>query len=196
MEVKLSDLLHIYENEIKINVKNKRLIFLFEKNKIANICYIKYLLENNLYDGGNYHLFITYIPKARIIMSQDISDKIINHYVTRFVLMPKLSKYLNFRSCATREKMGLDYAIKLLKKELNYYKKYNNIYILKVDIKKYFYNISHQKLLDMIENDLDSYEYKLIKIILDSTDKEYINNIIDKLAIDKGLDLPRYNLSY
>ena len=34
-------------------------------------------------------------------MSQSVYDKIINHYVARFILMPKLEKYLNDRNCAT-----------------------------------------------------------------------------------------------
>lgn len=48
-------------------------------------------------------------PKYRIIMSQGIYDKIINHYVTRYILEYKLSKYLDNRNFATRKNMGSSY---------------------------------------------------------------------------------------
>ena len=41
--------------------------------------------------------------KRQIVMSLNIKDKIINHYVSRFILIPKLDKYLDIRNCATRK---------------------------------------------------------------------------------------------
>ena len=48
-------------------------------------------------------------------MSQNIYDKIINHYVAKYILIPKLSKYLRKENCATRKNIGTSYAIKLFK---------------------------------------------------------------------------------
>lgn len=128
MKVLIKDLKIIYEEEIRKNVKNKKKIFKFEKQKIEYLIDIKRVLENNLYDGGKYNIFLVFKPKIRVVMSQSIYDKIINHYVARFILMPKLTKYLNYRNCAIRKNMGIDYAIKLLKKDIEYFKKYENIY--------------------------------------------------------------------
>ena len=108
--------------------------------------------------------------------------------MTRYVLEPKLTKYLDNRNIATRVGLGCDYGIKLIKKYINKMKKYNNFYILKLDIKKYFYNINHDKLKEMIKNDLNNIEYKIICNIIDSTNEDYINKIINKL----GKDLPLY----
>ena len=66
----------------------------------------------------SYNIFLVFEPKIRVIMAQGIYDKIINHYITRYILMPKLEKYLENRNCATRKGMGTSYAIKLLKKVL------------------------------------------------------------------------------
>ena len=118
MKVYLSDLKEVYEKEIRKNVKNKQKIFKFEEYKLEYLLDIKRILENNLYDGGRYNIFLVYKPKIRVVMSQSIYDKVINHYVTRFILIPKLSKYLNDRNCATRKNMGMDYAVKLLKNDL------------------------------------------------------------------------------
>ncbi len=37
-----------------------------------------------------------------VVMSLDLNDKIINHFITKFVLEPKLEKYLDIRNIATR----------------------------------------------------------------------------------------------
>ena len=193
MLVNLKDLELVYDEEIKKNVKNKQKIFNFEKNKFQYLVDIKRVLENNLYDGGKYNIFIIYKPKVRIVMSQSIYDKIINHYVTRFILMPKLKKYLNHNNCATRKGMGTSYAIRLLKKYIEYYKKhYKKLYFLKMDIQKYFYSIDHEVVLKLIKNDLNDEEYNLIKIILDSTNRPYVNKIIKNYSKTIKKDLPLY----
>ena len=110
-----------------------------------------------------------------------IEDKIINHYVNKYILEPKLSKYLDIRNIATRKGMGTEYGIKLIKKYLEENKKYEVFYILKIDIKKYFYNIDHEVLLKMLKKELDSDEYKIIESIIKSTNKDYINKEIAKL---------------
>lgn len=103
MKVDIRNLRLVYEGEIRKNVKNKKRIFDFELNKIEYLIDIKRLIESGLYNGGKYNIFLIYEPKVRVIMSQSIYDKIINHYITRFVLIPKLSKYLNDRNCATKK---------------------------------------------------------------------------------------------
>lgn len=193
MKVLIKDLKIIYEEEIRKNVKNKKKIFEFEKQKIEYLIDIKRVLENNLYDGGKYNIFLVFKPKIRVVMSQSIYDKIINHYVARFILMPKLTKYLNYRNYATRKNMGIDYAIKLLKKDIEYFKKYENIYFLKLDISKFFYKIDHCKLLELIKNDLTYDEFNLVKKIICSTNKEYINLVIKRFEKKLKMELPLYN---
>lgn len=193
MQVKYSDLLNVYENEVRKNIKNKKKILVFERNKIEYLIDIKKVLENNLYDGGKYNVFLVFKPKIRVVMSQSIYDKVINHYVARFILIPKLSKYLNNRNCATRKEMGTSYAIELLKSDIEYFKRYNNFYFLKLDISKFFYNIDHNVLINLIENNLIIEELELIKVILNSTNQSYINNIIRKYENNLSITLPKYN---
>ena len=76
------------------------------------------------------------------------------------ILEPKLTKYLDNRNIATRKGMGTDYGIRLMKKYLEINKKYDTFYVLKIDIRKYFYSIDHEVLHNMLKNDLDSDEYK------------------------------------
>ena len=67
MKVKYSDLLHVYENEVRKNIKNKKKILFFERNKIEYPIDIKRVLENNLYDGGKYNKFLVFKPKIRVV---------------------------------------------------------------------------------------------------------------------------------
>ena len=84
MNVCLKDIRSVYEEEIKKNVKNKRKIFEFEKNKLEYLIDIKRVLENGEYNGGKYNIFLVYKPKVRVVMSTSVYDKIINHYVARY----------------------------------------------------------------------------------------------------------------
>lgn len=188
MNLTLEQINEIYK-EVRKNTKNKRKIYYFEINKMQNFKEIKEMLND--YDGGIYNIFVITKPKIRIVMSQNIKDKIINHAFTRYVLKNKLEKYLDYRNIATRENKGTDYGIKLLKKYLEKNKKYDKFYILKIDISKYFYNIDHQILKEMLKNKLKEQEYELLEKILNSTNKEYINEKITKLN-EKYKDLPIY----
>ena len=125
MEVKFKDLLFIYEKQISCNVKNKKKLLNFERNKFQNLINIYYDIKNNNYSVEHYNIFLIREPKKRIVMSLNIHDKIINHYVTTFILIPKLEKYLDHRNIATRKNKDSDYGIKLVKKYLELLKKYN-----------------------------------------------------------------------
>ena len=193
MIVKISDLLDIYNNEILKGVKNRKKILAFEKCKIEYLVYIKNILENGLYQGGIYNIFLVKEPKIRVVMSESIINKIINHYVAKYIIIPKLSKYLCKEITATRKGMGLTQAIKLLLSDIEKLKHFNkDIYVLKIDIKKYFYSIDHNILKSLIINDLTSEEYNLVCKIIDSTNYDYINDKIDILEKEVNEKLPRY----
>lgn len=175
------DVMDIYEKEVSKNTKNKKKVYQFEKNKMQNIEYICASLQNPNYTGGNYNIFLIKYPKYRIVMSLNLRDKVINHYFTRHVLMPKLTKYLDDRNVATRKNMGTSAGIRYVRKYLEENKKYSKFYILKIDISKYFYTIDHQILKDMLKDDLTPFEYKYVSQIIDSTNKLCINEQITKL---------------
>lgn len=105
-----------------------------------------------------------------------------------------LSKYLDERNVATRKGMGTDYAIKLVKKYINKLKcKYDNFYVLKLDISKYFYSVDHDVLKKLMVDKLGTYEYDIISKIIDSTNKNYINEAINKVKKNNDIPLYEYN---
>ena len=176
--INYQNILSIYEKEIVKNVKHKNKLKIFERNKVQNINTILNILNSNHYDGAKYELLLISEPKLRIVMSLKILDKIINHFTTRYILEPKLTKHLDDRNIATRKGMGTDYGIRLIKKYLEMNKKYDTFYSLKIDISKYFYSIDHEVLLGMLKNDLDSDEYQLVSSIIHSTNQYYVNEQI------------------
>lgn len=186
------NLLNIYETEISKNVKNKRKLYDFEINKMQYIEDIIKMLNNGNVGHKHYNIFLIYEPKCRLVMSLSVKDKVINHFITKYILENSLSKYLDERNVATRKGMGTDYAIKLVKKYINKLKcKYDNFYVLKMDISKYFYSIDHDVLLSMLREQLDIDEFSVVLRIIESTNLEYINNTISK--IKKDIEIPLYD---
>ena len=179
----INTIIDVYDNEVKRNTKNKLKVEEFDNYYSLNIKEIKEELMSGDYIPGEYNIFFIREPKLRIIMSQSIKDKVINHLVARYFLINIFEKGLIENNIATRKNKGTHYGLKLFKKYLNIMKnRYNNFYILKFDISKYFYNIDHDIVKGLVKNKIkDKKVIGLIDKIIDSTDMEYINKTIIKL---------------
>lgn len=193
---KITDLnliIDMYENIVSKNTKNKSKIEKFERFYSLNLIRIKEELSSNSYIPGKYNIFLIREPKLRIIMSQEIRDKIVNHLVAKYFLIDIFNDTLILENCATRVGMGTHYALKLFKKNYNYYKnKYKKFYILKFDISKYFYNIDHEISKKLIGKKIkDKHVLKIIFSIIDSTDELYVNDAINRLK-KKEIERLRY----
>lgn len=177
--ISIKNINKIYNTQIRVNTKNKLKIHKFEQFYTLNISNIKNMLENN-YEIGKYNIFLIKDPKYRIIMSQNISDKLVNHLVGN-VLIDVLDKSLINTNVATRKGKGTHYGIKYLKRYLNELKG-KEIYALKFDISKYFYNIDHDILKKLYRTKIkDKNLLKLLDKIIDSTNAPYINKTITSL---------------
>ena len=177
-------------------VRNKRKVCIFENYKAEHIYNIYQRLNNKCLDIGKYNIFMITDPKCRIIMAQEIEDKIINHLIAEYILVNVFeTKYID-SMCATRKEKGTLYGIRLLKKYINDLKRtYQNIYVLKLDIKKYFYNIDHQVLKKIISKKIkDQDALNILYSIIDSTNNTSVNNRIKKLKNDRITFLNNSNL--
>ena len=176
-------IMDMYDKVIKVNTKNKKKIQNFENFYSCNIAKIKETLITKKYVPGKYNIFLVNEPKTRIIMSQEIEDKIVNHLVAKYFLIDTFDKTLQNRNCATRKGKGTHYALRLFKKDYNYFKnKYGKFYILKMDISKYFYNLDHEIIKQLVRNKIkDKNVLKIVDSIIDSTDEKYINEEIIRL---------------
>ena len=115
--VEIKEILNIYEKEIRRTMKNKQAVLDFEK-KQNDSCPKGSKIIQEMPNKWDIHLI--HEPKERIIMSLDIDNKLANHCITRFVLIPNLEKRLDKRNVATRKNYGTSEGRRLIKK---YFKK-------------------------------------------------------------------------
>lgn len=191
--VDIKKIQNMYNKRVKLNTKNKSKLEKFENNYVSNMIYIKNILESKNYNPGKYNIFIINEPKVRLIMSQNIIDKIINHVITEYFLINIFDKSLINENIATRKNKGTHYGIKLLKKYLNKLK-HKEFYVLKFDISKYFFNIDHDIVKNIIKNKIkDKDVLKVLDKIIDSTDSDYVNKDINTLKNNYINSLKKYN---
>lgn len=155
----------------------------FDLQKNINLYNILFDLHNKSYELGRYNIFIINEPKYRLIMSENIRDKVVNHLVSSTILIRALDKKLIYSNVATRAGKGSGLANDLLMKYLsNILLKHRRVYCLKMDVKKYFYNINHDVLKRMLKQDIkDKDALDIVFKVIDSTDEDYINEEIDRV---------------
>lgn len=180
----LNNIINIYEKQIRKNTKNKFKIEKYENYLSINFYKIYDELINEKVSLSKYFIFLVKEPKYRIIMSQTIKDKIINHLVAKYILINSFEKTFIDSNVATRKNKGTLYGIKLIKKYINELKKERKeIYYLKCDISKYFYNIDHSILKKILRKKIkEKKTLNLLDQIIDSTNYTYIKNDIDELC--------------
>lgn len=137
-------------------------------------------LKNKTYKVSDYNEFKVYEPKERIIQTTSFKDKVVQHSLCDNVLLPRLQEVFIYDNCAGQKGKGTLFGLNRLKEQMReFHKRYGfNGYILKCDITKFFYNISHQQLKDMV-----SYYF--------SYDKEicWLCNLFIDSTAGKGLPL-------
>ncbi len=169
---KFDNILSAY-NEVYKNTRNKRRVANLKEYKSIYISRVYNILIHKAYVVGPYNKFIIHEPKERLIVSQNVQDKIINHLVARFILYPAILPCLLDVNVASRKNMGTSkglYYEQKFKKECNL--KYHTYYILKCDVSKFFASIDHellkQKVLRRIK---DKDALKIVFDIIDSNDE-------------------------
>ena len=178
--------------KIRSNIRNKKKIFYFELMLYSNINYIVNNINNNNYKLSKFNIFYIKEKKYRLILSNNIYDKIYNQIVND-IIVSKLDKYLIDSNVASRINKGTSYARKLLHRYLCKLKN-NKFYILKFDIKKYFFNIDHDILINKLSKYLNRNELDIINNLLKLTNEDYVNKEIININNKNNLDLPLYKL--
>lgn len=145
----------------------------FQVVALDGIHQIKRRLETKTYQISPYNEFIIYEPKERIIKSCSFVDKIVQHSLCDNVLIPKLKKEFIQTNYAGQIGKGTLYGLDCLKAQMHlaYHKYGYNCWIVKADISKFFYNINHDILKDMVEYFVEDKEvYWLCEKFIDSTE--------------------------
>lgn len=157
------------------NCKNKKKVYKWESIKDVLIVKVYQDLINKNYHFRGYHKFRIYEPKEKLIMSMNIYDKIVNHLLSEYILLPSIVPFFIGSNVVSTKDKWTGYGIKLYYKYRQLYDtKYviNNYYLLKIDIKKFFDNINHDILKNLLRTRIkDNEALNILDIIIDSTEK-------------------------
>ena len=109
-------------------------------------------LRNQTYTVSEYNEFKVYEPKERIIQTTSFKDKVVQHCLCDNVIMPRLAQVFIRDNCAGQKGKGTLFGLDRLSEQMQeFHSKYGfDGYILKCDVTKYFYNISHDQLKDIV----------------------------------------------
>ena len=128
---------------------------------------LKNSLIDKSYKMSEYYEFKIYEPKERVIKAASFKDKIVQHSLCDNVLLPKLSEIFIRNSFAGQIGKGTLFGLKTLRNDMGLF---NDGYVLKGDITKFFYSIDHERLKDIIDYYFTDKDIQwLCHLIIDST---------------------------
>lgn len=124
----------------------------FQVVALDGIYQIKRRLETKTYKVGKYNEFTVYEPKERIIKAGSFVDKVVQHSLCDNVLLPRLKTEFVPNNFAGQAGKGTLFGLDWLRAQMYLaYNKYGyDCWIVKADIKKFFYNIDHDTLKDIV----------------------------------------------
>lgn len=145
----------------------------FQSMSLQGIHLLKEQLENRMYQMNPYNEFKIYEPKERIIKSCSFKDKVVQHCLCDEILHPRLANEFIRTNYAGQIGKGTHYGMDCLKEQmLTFYKRHGlDGWILKCDIRKFFYRIDHEVLKDIVDYYFpDEYTMWLNHLFIDSTE--------------------------
>ena len=188
--------LHEAWRTVSHTCKNRRGVFEFAMFSYVRVAKMLKVLRERKYWPNRFRCFMIFEPKPRLVMSQSIRDKAVNHFITNEYLIPLLGPSLIDGNVATRKELGASYAMKLIKRyfsQMMAERPGAKIYALKIDIAKYFYTIDHKILFELLKRRIkDKDLLEILRRIICETDKSYINKMVDYLNHKYGTEIPHY----
>lgn len=144
----------------------------FQIMNLEGLHILKEQLENQTYRMNPYNEFKVYEPKERVIKSCSFKDKVVQHCLCDNVLHPRLESEFIRTNYAGQIGKGTHFGIDCLKEQmLDFYNQHGiDGWILKCDITKFFYQIDHDILKDIVDYYFpDDYTQWLNHLLIDST---------------------------
>lgn len=154
----------------------------FKENLEANLYLIQQSLINGTYKRGNYHTFIVYEPKERMISALPFRDRVVQHCINN-VIQPIFEKLFYFGSYACRPNKGVHKGVKDVQATIRRLEKTGNVYYLKMDFSKYFHSIDKEILFKEVGKKIKDKKIMDILKSLDGCDGKGIpiGNLLSQL---------------
>lgn len=143
----------------------------FQDMSLEGLHMLKEQLVNQTYHMNQYNQFKIYEPKERLIESCSFKDKVVQHVFCDNVLHPRLKDVFIRTNYAGQIGKGTDFGRECLKEQmLTFYSQHGlDGWILKCDIRKFFYQIEHDVAKDITDYYFpDEYSMWLNHLFIDS----------------------------
>lgn len=127
-------------------------IILFNLKQEEYISWLYESLKDGTYKHGGYSAFYIYEPKVRKIEKSRYIDRIVHRWLVDNILKPYYVPRFIDKSYACLEERGMHKACLDMQEMMKHCKRiWNNYYILKMDVAKYFQNIDREILLNILK---------------------------------------------
>lgn len=163
-----------FENLLKAHYRARRHkmykneVIRFEMNLENNIWNLERSILNKTYHVGTYREFRIYEPKERIIKALPYIDRVVHQwYIEEFIKPYILPRFVS-TSFACLENRGTHKAVDKVQEYMReFYRNQGDFWILKCDIRKYFYNIDPQILMTILQKYIrDNYLLDFTKLLI------------------------------
>lgn len=126
----------------------------FNANALENLYVMKERLLDHSYKIGAYYEFEVSEPKKRTIKAGTFQDKVLQHCLCDYVLLPRMQTVFLKDNYAGQTGKGTLFGLNRLSENMSsFYRQFGlNGYILKCDIRKFFYSIEHEKMKQCIRH--------------------------------------------
>ena len=145
----------------------------FQTMNLEGLHLLKEQLENQTYRMNPYNEFKVYEPKERVIKSCSFKDKVVQHCLCDEILHQALKDRFIKTNYAGQKGKGTHFGMDCLKEQMmDFYEEHGlDGWILKCDIKKFFYRIDHEILKRIVDYHFpDEYTKWLNYLFIGSTE--------------------------
>lgn len=177
-----------YENLMKAHIKSrkckscKKEVILFNLKQEEYIKWLFENLKNGTYKHGGYRIFYINIPKERKVEASRYIDRVVHRWIADSFLKPNFETQFIQNSYACIKGRGMHKAALDVQKTMKHCKNiWNDYYIIKMDVKKYFQNIDKNILADILR-----------KKVKDKKLMNLLENIIYSNEGKKGIPIGNY----
>jgi len=159
-------------NKCKIGVSWKESIQRYEANALKNVLETRRkLLAGESIQSGFVEFTLRERGKIRHIKSVHISERVVQKCLCDEILVPILTNSLIYDNGASVKNKGTHFAIRRFITHLSKYYRHNNFsnegYIMMIDFSKYFDNIDHETLFEMLDKNIkNSYVRQLARNLI------------------------------
>lgn len=166
-KLKFKNMLEAYERSCKHKTTHQEVIK-YQIDLANNLLITLKQLYNGTYQVGKYREFIIYEPKQRKIQSLPFKDRIVQQWYVEEFIKPIFVPMFIKQTYACIEGRGVHKAVKTLNQYMYQLDKKNpDMYILKCDISKFFYNIHKNKLYELMKRKIKDKQFlNLTKMLI------------------------------